>query len=268
MNPPQPWSAYWSDERVYKYRAEPSPTHSYPQDYAEAQEYQPAFQLKYIPTGTTTQVFWGPIDLLSSTKLKTTLSPTGGVVPVDGIIKVRQKFRVESQITVNGTQVASAFFNPASPDPVAGILRVVLQDTNLAELARADYGVSDCLNTNSVDYFNLWDNPVVDGVYQYVGKALRNAAGTATPVTLNPNVDYYLSFARVSGNVTFFINIDEESFPGGYWTNGNYTPEGWPTATTAAYCSAQWATTGSNWQNCSLYSSPTDRLEVRARLTA
>jgi hypothetical protein len=60
-------------------------------------------------------VLWGPINLLSSTKLKKNGSPsdaTGGVVPLDGTIKVRQKFRVENQITVNGTQVASAFFNP------------------------------------------------------------------------------------------------------------------------------------------------------------
>ena len=268
LNPPQPWSAYWSDERVYKYRAEPSPSHSYPQDYAEAQEFQPAFQLNYIPTGTTTQVFWGPINLLSSTKLKTTLSPTGGIVPVDGVIKVRQKFRVENQITVNGMQVASAFFNPASPDAVSGILRVTLQDSNLNELARADYGTGDFLNTNSKTYFNSWDNQVADGVYQYVGKALRNAAGATTPITLVSGNDYYLSFARISGNVTFLINIGQEPFPDGYWTNGNYTPEDWATANTAAYCAAQWNPTGSGWVDCSLYKDPSNILEVRARLTA
>ena len=126
LNPPQPWSAYWSDERVYYYRSEeqqppPAPIHSYPQDYSESKEHQPAFELRYIPTGTTTQVLWGPVNLLSNTALEIGTGSNGGVLQVNGVIKARQKFRVENQITVTGMQVASAFFNPDGSNSPSGI---------------------------------------------------------------------------------------------------------------------------------------------------
>ena len=266
LNPSEAWSPYWSDERVYYFRTNPQPT-----TYVESKDHQPAFQIMYIPTGTSTETYWGPINLLSSIAPKTATNPIGGMVPINGSIRLRQKFRVENEITVRSTLVAASFFNPASPNTPAGILGVTLQDTDAAELARADYGVSDSLNMNSNQYVNFWDNEVADGVYRYVGKALKNAGGTATPVTLVPGTNYYLCFERVAGNVTFMINIGQEPYkpaPGGYWTDGNYTPEGWATAATVGDCQAQWSTDGLDWDTCTLYTanSPDPGLEVRARL--
>ena len=43
---------------------------------------------------------------------------------------------------------------------------------------------------------------------------------------------------------TFVLAIGEEPSPGGYWTNGNDTPEGSSSDCTSGDCSAQWTADG------------------------